>query len=194
MKKIVLFALLWGVVFIANAQEAQEEATEEKGFKKENVFVGGNFGLTFGDYTLINVSPQIGYRFNRLLAAGVGINAQYVGYKDRDIFSGDVYRKVSQGVTGLNVFGRFYPIPQLFLQVQPEANYLFGKETYYQPTKEQYKLDAVIAPSLLMGGGAVLGGNGRSGFVISILYDVMQHEDSPYGNKPVYNVGFNVGL
>jgi hypothetical protein len=194
MKKIVMFSLLCGLFLVSKAQSDQEEEKSEKGFKKENVFVGGNFGLTFGDYTLINVSPQVGYRFTKLFAAGVGINAQYVGYKDRDIYSGDVYRKVSQGVTGLNIFGRFYPINQFFLQVQPEANYLFGKETYYQPAKEQYKLDAVIAPSLLMGGGAMLGGNGRSGFVISVLYDVLQHENSPYGKKPIYNIGFNVGL
>lgn len=192
MKKFVLFSLLSCATFLAKAQDEQEKTDEEKGFKKENVFVGGYLGLSFGDYTLINVSPLVGYRFSKLFAAGLGINAQYVSYKERD-FNGDVLRKVEQGVTGLNVFARFYPIEQLFLQAQPEANYLFGNETYYQP-KEKYKLDAVIAPSFLVGGGAVLSSNGRSGFVISILYDVLQHEDSPYGNKPVYSVGFNVGL
>jgi len=170
----------------------QDETEEKKGFQREKFFVGGNFGLTFGDYTLINVSPQVGYRFTRLFAAGVGINGQYVGYRDRD-FNGNTYRKVKQGVTGLNVFGRLYPVNQFFIQAQPEANYLFGKQIYYQP-REEYKLDAVIAPSFLIGGGAVLGSGGRSGFIISVLYDVLQNENSPYGNKPVYNVGFNMGL
>ena len=191
MKKIVFFAVLCSLSFMVNAQE---EEVKEKGFKKENVFVGGNFGLTFGDYTLINISPQVGYRFSDLFAAGVGINGQYVGYKDREFYSGDVYRKVSQGVAGLNVFGRIYPIKQVFLQAQPEANYVFGKEIYYQPTKQEYKLDAEIAPSLLLGGGAVLSPNGRSGFLISVMYDVIQHKNSPYGKKPVYNFGFNFGL
>jgi hypothetical protein len=191
MKKSLLFLGLICITFSAFAQEEKEEGT--KGFQKEKVFIGGNFGLTFGDYTLINISPQVGYRFTKLFAAGVGINGQYVGYKDRT-FNGDLYRKVSQGVTGLNVFGRLYPVNQFFLHAQPEANYLFGKETFYQPSKEEYKLDAAIAPSLLLGGGAVLSSGGRGGFVISVLYDVLQHENSPYGRRPVYNVGFNVHL
>src|SRR5687767_1339338 len=53
---------------------AQDEEEPKKGFDKDKVFIGGNFGLSFGDFTLINVSPQLGYRFNNVLAAGVGIN------------------------------------------------------------------------------------------------------------------------
>jgi hypothetical protein len=193
MKKIMFFALLCSLSLIVRAQE---EEVKEKGFKKENLFVGGNFGLTFGDYTLINLSPQIGYRFSSLFAAGVGINGQYVGYKDREFYTGDVYRKVSQGVAGLNVFGRVFPIKNfnLFLQAQPEANYIFGKETYYQPTKQEYKLDAEIAPSLLLGGGIILNSGSRGGAMISVLYDVLQHDNSPYTNRPIYNFGFVVGM
>ena len=195
MKKKLLFSLFVCAAFIGKAQNEQDNVGEEKGFKKENVFVGGNFGLTFGDYTLINLSPQVGYRFTRFFAAGVGINGQYVGFKDR-AFNGDVYRKVSQGVAGLNIFGRVFPISNfgLYLQAQPEANYLFGKEIYYQPSKEEYKLDATIAPSFLLGGGIILGSGGRGGAMISVMYDVLQHEDSPYSNKPIYNFGFIVGL
>jgi hypothetical protein len=173
------------------AQE-KDTAVRTKGFQKEKLFIGGNFGLTFGDYTLINISPQVGYRFTKAFAAGVGINAQYVGYRERD-FNGDVYRKVSQGVTGLNVFGRFYPFNQFFVQLQPEANYIFGKQTYYQPSKEVYKLDAMIVPSLLAGGGAALPA-GRGAFIVSVFYDVLQDENSPYGRKPVYNFGYNIGF
>ena len=189
MKKIILLATL---ITFTTLVKAQDDETEKKGFQKEKLFVGGNFGLTFGDYTLINISPQIGYRFTKLFAAGVGINGQYVGYRDRD-FNGNTLRKVKQGVTGLNVFGRLYPINQFFLQVQPEANYLFGKEIYFDP-KQEYKLDPAIAPSLLIGGGAVLGQGGRGGMVITVMYDVLQHERSPYSNKPIYNIGFNIGL
>ena len=182
------------MLFMAKAQEEQKEE-KAKGFKKENVFVGGNLGLTFGDYTLINISPQIGYRFSNLFAAGVGINGQYVGYKNRD-FNNEVYYKASQGVTGLNVFGRVFPLKSInvFLQAQPEANYVFGKETYYQPTKQEYKLDAEIAPSLLLGGGIILGSGNRGGGMISVMYDVIQHENSPYTNKPIYNFGFVFNL
>ena len=192
MKKIFLFVVVVSFSVFSGFAQSKDSVEKKRGFQKEKLFFGGNFGLTFGDYTLINVSPQIGYRFTKAFAAGVGINAQYVGYKERD-FNGDVFRKVSQGVTGLNVFGRVYPFEQFFIQLQPEANYLFGKQTYYKPTKEEYKLDAVIAPSLLAGGGAALPA-GRGAFIVSILYDVLQDENSPYGKKPVYNFGYNIGF
>lgn len=191
--KNILLAVIVCLATLSGIAQDSDTVKRAKGFQKEKLFFGGNFGLTFGDYTLINVSPQIGYRFTKIFAAGVGINAQYIGYKERDIYTNDVYRKVSQGVTGLNVFGRIYPINQFFIQLQPEANYLFGKQTYYQPTKQEYKLDAVIAPSLLAGGGAAMPA-GRGAFIVSVFYDVLQDKNSPYGKKPVYNFGYNIGF
>jgi hypothetical protein len=190
MKRIFI---LTGLVFFSCVLFAQDQEEEkERGFRKEKVFVGGNFGLGFGSYTVINVSPQAGYRFNRYFAAGLGINAQYVSIKERDFYGND-YRKVSQGVAGLNVFGRVYPIQQFMLQIQPEANYLFGKQIFYQPTREEYKIDAEIVPSLLAGGGLVLP-SGRGSLIVALFYDVLQRPNSPYGKKPVVNVGYNISL
>jgi hypothetical protein len=184
MKKIILLASLITFTTIA---KAQDDETEKNGFQKEKLFVGGNFGLTFGDFTLINLSPQIGYRFTKLFAAGVGINGQYVGYKN-------IGYKDRLGVVGLNVFGRIHPLQQFFIQAQPEANYLFGKRIYDTGEPKKTNLDAAIVPSLLLGGGTVLGQGGRGGMVITVMYDVLQHERSPYSNRPIYNVGFNIGL
>jgi hypothetical protein len=192
MKKLLLIPFLLLISLSLFAQTEEEKPEEKKGFQKENLFVGGNFGLTFGDYTLINISPQVGYRFSKLFAAGIGLNGQYVSFKERD-FDGDLYRKVSKNITGLNVFARVYPLDQFFIQVQPEANYIFGKQTYYQPVKQEFKLDAVIAPSLLLGGGAALPA-GRGAFIISVSYDVLQHNNSPYGKRPIYNFGYNFSL
>lgn len=193
MKKYLI--LLTTLVCSSHALRAQDTESGEpkKGFQKEKLFVGGNFGLTFGDYTLINISPQLGYRFNSMFAAGFGINGQYVSIKDRNAYTGDPFRKVSQTVFGLNAFGRVYPIRNIMLQVQPEANYLFGKQIYYGPPKEEYRLDAMIAPSLLAGGGAVIP-SGRGEMLITIFYDVLQNENAPYGRRPIYNIGYNISF
>jgi hypothetical protein len=179
---------------IGFAQDEKEENSEkQKGFQKEKLFVGGNFGLTFGSYTLINVSPQVGYRFSDLFAAGMGINLQFISIKDK-YSNGDLYSKTSQGVTGLNVFGRLYPIRQFMIQVQPEANYVFGKQIFYDTNpRQEYKLDAQIVPSLLLGGGLVIP-SGRGAFITSVFYDVLQDTNSPYGNRPIVNFTYNIGL
>lgn len=195
MKHILFSSLLFLLSLTALAQDTEEGKEEEpkKGFQKEALFVGGNFGLSFGDYTVINLSPQLGYRFNRFLAAGVGINGQYVSVRDRYV-NGGTFRKTSQGVVGLNLFGRVYPIEQVMLQVQPEFNYIFGKETYFDTNpRTEYKMDAEIIPSLLLGGGVVIPG-GRSSAMIYLMYDVLQKDNSPYGKKPFINFGVNLNL
>ncbi len=178
--------------FILVAQEQDQQEPPKKGFQKERLFFGGNFGLTFGDYTLINVSPQIGYRFTDRLAAGMGINMQYVRIKQQ--YDTDSSSKKSIGIAGFNVFGRAYPIRQFFVQLQPEINYKFGREIIYGPrSKQRYIIDAEIIPSILAGGGMAFP-TGRGAFLVSIFYDVLQHEDSPYGKKPVYTFGYNIGF
>ena len=193
LKKTILSVALCATTIFAFAQDEEPDEKKEKGFQKEKLFVGGNFGLTFGNYTLINVSPQIGYRFTDFFAAGVGLNFQYVGIKEK-YTNGDLYRKSTQGVTGLNVFGRLYPINQFMIQVQPEVNYVFGKEIYYDTNpRQEYKLDAQIVPSLLLGGGLVIP-SGRGAFITSVFYDVLQDPSSPYGKRLIVNFTYNIGL
>lgn len=185
MKKFCLAAWLLIGSFSVFAQRDNDESTSEKKF-----FAGGNLGLSVGRYTLISLNPQVGYRLNRFLGAGLGLNLVYTSQKEKDPLTRQDYRKVVQGITGLNAFVRFYPTQQFLIQVQPEANYIFGKQIFYQPVKETYKLDAEIIPSLLVGGGWVTP-TGNGAMLFTVLYDVMQNPNSPYGNRPIVNVGYN---
>ncbi len=177
MKKLLFFAAF---IFFSAVVAAQDEE-EPNSSMKDKRFAGGSLGLSFGNYTLINVSPQIGYRFNKYLSSGVGFNLTYASQKGRDNY-GNNY-KTTQGVTGLNLFARFYPTQKFLIQIQPEANYIFGNVKYYQPPPEvKYKLDAEIVPSFLAGGGLVVpAGNGA--LITTIMYDVLQKPDSPYGTS-----------
>lgn len=188
MKKFLLAACLFALFSaVAVAQDEEEEEPVKKGFDKSKLFFGGNFGLGFGSVsTLVNVSPQIGYRFNRYLAAGVGVNFIYSSYKYE--FYG---YKEQYGVTGLNVFGRVYPIEYVFLQVQPEANYTWGKVKY--DNGDELKLDSKIVPSLLGGIGAAIPA-GRGYFIVMAQYDLLQNERSPYGSRAFFNFGYNFGF
>jgi hypothetical protein len=179
MKKLML-AFLILTAFVCNTF-AQDE-TEKKGFDKSRLFVGGYFGLGFSTYTTaINITPQVGYYFNQWFAAGVGINYSYFHYKDP-------YQTQTYSYVGMNIFGRVYPIRQLFIQVQPEVNYVWGDISYGgQP---EAKIQAQFVPSLLLGGGAALPA-GKGAIVISLMYDVIQNNLSPYYGYPVYSFGYN---
>jgi hypothetical protein len=166
--------------------KAQDEEPR-KGFDKSKLFVGGSFGAGFGSSsTLVNVSPQIGYRFNDYFAAGAGINFIYSSYK----YYGPDY-KANYGVTGLNIFGRVYPFQYAFLQAQPELNYTWGKYKFGDGTEE--KLDGKFVPSLLGGVGAAIP-SGRGAFLIMVQYDLLQNERTPYGTQAFFNFGYNIGL
>src|SRR5690625_7764740 len=69
----------------ADSQRYVQGTVNHNGFQKEKLFFGGNIGLSFGSMTYINLSPLIGYRFSKMLSAGIQINGVYesVDYGDR---------------------------------------------------------------------------------------------------------------
>lgn len=177
------------IITLALMQAASAQQMDSpKGFDKSKLFFGGNLGLNFGTYTIINVSPQVGYHFSPQFAAGAGVNYIYYGYNDH-------YNqlKYAQSYAGLNVFGRFYPIPQFFIQAQPELNYVWGKVKYYGSDQSASKIPTQFVPSLLLGGGAAIPA-GRGAIVISVLYDVIQNVYSPYYHQAIYGLGYNMGF
>ncbi|MEO6315872.1 MAG: hypothetical protein ABIU63_17775 [Chitinophagaceae bacterium] len=177
----------------SNAQDERQDPppAEKKGFDKSKLFVGGNFGLNFSSYyTLINVSPQLGYRFNQYLAAGAGVNFLYSSQKD--YYTNTDYYKTSYGVTGINIFGRVYPIQQILLQLQPELNYTWIKTKFYDGSPDR-KFTGLV-PSLLAGVGGAIPAGGTGAIIIMAQYDLLQNRNGPYGNKPFYSFGYNIGL
>ncbi len=183
MKKCLMIFLLSGLCCMQlHAQEEDKEEPQPQGFDKSKLFFGGNFGLTFGSNTFINISPQVGYRFNQYLAAGAGPSFIYYSYRRAN----ERYR---QGYAGANVFGRFYPMQYLFVQAQPEFNYMWGSLKYNDVTE---KLEGRMIPSVLLGAGGAIPMGGRNGALLLMLqYDVIQDAYSPYGNKAFFTVGYN---
>jgi hypothetical protein len=80
------------------------------------------------------------------------------------------------------------------LQVQPEFNYGFGQIKWFDGRlPDKTKLNAEVIPSLLAGGGLVLpSGNGN--LIISLMYDVLQNQNSLYGTQPLFGVSYNFSL
>lgn len=190
MKKIMMLFLVITTTLTQTIYAQDEpEDTSPKSFDKSKLFFGGNFGLGFGSNTSsIIVSPQAGYRFNTHFAAGAGVNFNYYSYTTH--WSNGLETKTRSGYTGLNIFGRVYPIPYILIQAQPEVNYSWGSIKYSDnhPTE---KLKGQFIPSLLIGGGAAIPTGGNGALLLMLQYDVLQESRSPYGNKPFFTMGYN---
>jgi hypothetical protein len=186
MKKILMVSTF--LVLSASTLFAQD-ASEKSGFDKSRLFYGGNLGLSFSSYsTAINITPQVGYFFNQYFAAGVGLSYAY--YKYSYYYAGNYSQQYSSSYAGMNIFGRFYPIRQIFIQAQPELNYVWGNN-YYSNTPDG-KVSQFV-PSLLLGGGAAIPA-GRGAIVISLMYDVIQNNLAPYYHQAVYTFGYNMAF
>lgn len=156
------------------------------GGEPSRLFFGGNFGLTFGNFTFINVSPQVGYRVTPMFSAGGGVNFIYQSNK---VDYGTYEQKSTYGYTGLSIFGRLNPYRFLLMNVQPEMNYIWGKTTQ-NPGNLEYKQPGEFVPSLLVGGGVAFPA-GRATMVAMLQYDLLQNDLSPYGRNPFFTFGFN---
>lgn len=189
-------------VIVKNGNEYNDNNPyDEKGFKKENIFTGGNITASFGTgFTVLGASPMLGYKLNNYFDAGVVLNYVYTGA--RDYWAGGGYAdKVRQHTFGPGVFMRAYPVPFLFAQAQLEQNFIHEK---YVANGQNFKYNA-NAPSLLLGAGFASGRNkgGTTFYYLSLLFDVLKNRNSPYINidrngaariQPVIRAGFNIGL
>ncbi len=193
---LFIFLLISTTALFAQQPENDQEPGK-KGFDRSRLFAGGNFGLSFGNYTFINISPQVGYRFTNMFAAGIGINGQFTQLTDR--YGSQTVSRSKYGVTGMNIFGRFYPIQQAFIQAQPEMNYIWGSVKDYS-SNTKYSLNGKILPSFLLGAGGILPMGNVGGLLVMVQYDVLNKTgygsdpSTPYGNKPFVSIGFNFGL
>lgn len=138
--------------------------------------LSGSFGVSFGDYTSIDMSPQVGYRWNEFFFAGGGIGYNYHHSS----------RNCDMNYLGVNAFGRVKPVRYVALQVQPELKASWGK-AYGS------KIDLRYVPTLLVGGGGVLP-TGAGSVSVMFYYDVIQDKYSPYGKNWVCSVGYSFNM
>lgn len=160
----------------------KEESTSK--FDARRLTFGGGFGLQFGDYTLVNVSPQVGYNFSDKFNAGVGLSYSY--YKD-DYRSNFLKYEERRHYASFNLYARVYPIENIVLMVQPEASrvwYTAESQGFGQKYSE-----SKFVPSVVVGGGL------RFGPMTAMLkYDLVQDSYSPYGDTVFYSIGYTFGL
>lgn len=193
MKKQLLMAVMLGSFLCSQAQDS----TEQRGFKKENLFTGGSLSLSFGNNSFqAGVNPMIGYNLTKWIDAGIVVNYLYTSYRDY-LYVDD---KLRQSLYGGGVFTRIYPVRFLFAQAQLEHNFINLK--YIPPNGGQTEKYDESANSLLVGGGYTTGrqpGSGAAYGYLAVLWDIMDDENSPYKDNrgraiPIIRAGINIPL
>ena len=125
----------------SNAAPQREKSKSEAIPFKDRLMVNGNFGLQFGDITLIDLSPMVGYKFSDRFVAGPGVMYQYLGLKNYG----------SYHIYGGKVFGRAAVFEKIFAHTEYELLNL-PRLTQNPATKEIDETRTNIS-SLLVGGG-----------------------------------------
>lgn len=199
MKKAFIALLLLAVSYHSIAQDENNSGDEKKGgFKKENLFVGGDITLGFSNlYTTLGASPYFGYSLNKYVDVAASFNFTYTSQRDYIIY-GD---KVRQTVYGPGAFVRVYPLKFLFAQAQYEHNFIRLK---YLPADNSGYLPStthIDANSLLVGAGYAGGRSedNKSFYYISVSWDLLRNSNSPYVDGlgraiPIIRAGYNIAL
>lgn len=161
-------------------------AEEKRKERLNRLRIGGNFGLQFGTYTYINLSPTVGYMLakNRLeLGGGPIFIYQRFRYSSYYAYSFFVY--------GADAYARGFLYKGLYLEARYDP---VNKPSYYNTDRRLW------VHHLLLGAGyaAPIGKIGV--FNISLLYNVLNNSESIYRGTfsdkvpLIVNMGFGFGL
>lgn len=159
------------------AQYVPEDEEPEKTSNsqwREKFFTGGGFGLQFGNVTLIQASPILGYRATERLNVGIGGSYQY--YRD-NIF------QYTTNIYGYNAFTQFNLVQGIFLHSE------FNRIMYVP----YLNTSSVGVNALLLGAGYSTSPTGGTGLYFLVLWNALTSPLYPYQN-PIIRGGIQVGF
>lgn len=170
----ILFVFLLIFPFVSFSQYTIDDEEDESFW--DRVYFGGGLGLQFGNYTLVDVSPRIGYKITDEWSIGLSSKYQYIRIKTNNAdFETNTY--------GGGVFSSYFFADNLFAHAEYEV--MNGKWAFY---RDRFNLE-----SLLVGGGYKVDLGGRAFSTIMILVNLIDSEFTPY-RSPIIRVNFGVGL
>lgn len=202
MKKFILISILSAFIINLNAQddgfyESSEDEKDNKASKKEirqqkleKWAFGGNFWLSFGTNSYVEVSPIAVYKPTPRLMLGPGFTFIY----EKNSYWG--YETVIYGPKVMANYALFTNLNELLNinvgHIVAHTEYeLLNIERIYQSGQpgKVLKDGRIWVNTLLVGGGIYQPFGGRGGMSLIILFDVLENDFSPYSN-PIFRLGF----
>lgn len=173
-------SFLVGLFFLIVANEVCGQRVIDEGNMpplKDRLYYGGNFAMSFGTITYIDVSPLVGAMVTNRLSGGVGATYQY--FNDRRFIGGN------SSLYGGRVFGRYNVFPNFFGHVELES---LNFDLYNQNTD---RFERTWVPGFFLGAGYFAPFGNRGGANFTFLYNLIHdNRRSPYNEPYVIRVGF----
>lgn len=191
----VILALIQAVPASCQQEMYLQEETESETDRKGMFYLVPEAGLWFGNYTHIEVAPQLGYHLTDRISLGAGTH--YMFYRNRDYFSTVVHSTHIWGIRGFSRisvirdaarFLPFYLFDELFLHGEYERMNL--DNSYFNnpaaPLDDRYWMDY-----LYLGFGISQRIGPRSSYTVMLLWNLNDSYFSLY-NNPTFRIGMNI--
>ncbi len=215
---MLLAGLSWGTMaqvperFKKNPESSQDEGGEEVPEEEQResqpqpqktvvtdppkfwdkVIFGGNASASFGSFTLIYLSPTIGYKVRDDLILGGGFIYQYARISQVYNSNGAFIRlddPYENQVYGPKVLVNYFATD--FLYVGTQFEYLNHDVAFYNPGGNPlYFLENQWTPVLFLEAGYAEPIGNRGYIQIGLRYNVLHDFDSPYGSSWFPVIGF----
>ena len=167
-----------------STKDLEYKSKRDKKWDWKNFRVGGDFGLSFGSVTYVDISPAFGY-WVIPQKLQLGISTVFI-YQSMKID----FQRWKSFIYGGGAFADYVIWRGLFARGEFQ---MINKESYNPPYQR------VNVPSLLLGAGYIQPIGEVGNFYIALLYDVLDSDESIYshtfGDVPlVLKVGFGIGF
>lgn len=176
-------------------KEVTRSTEDTKGWDWSKARMGGIFGLQFGNFTSVELSPTFAYNVIERLQIGAGFKFLYLGQRGNffDPRTGQTYPGFRTTMYGPSIFTRVMIWDRLFAHAEYE---MINKEPFY--TNDRSK--RINVHHLLLGGGYAFQVGQAGDMYITILFDAINNNESIYrgnfgiGRVPVViKLGFGFG-
>ncbi|HWB24525.1 MAG TPA: hypothetical protein VG738_03550 [Chitinophagaceae bacterium] len=202
MKKIII--ALGMVLLISNAFAQRTppptysggDKDDDGGISDDRWFAGGSLALGFGSNTFnVGGNPELGYSVSQWLDAGVTLNLNYTSQRADPYYYYNQDTRYRSFNYGGGVFARVYPVRFLFVQLQPELNWIHYSAKDYA-NNLSYS-NTVSAASLIAGVGYTQRMVGEGSYFLMVGLDLLDNANSPYRDSytraqlPIIRAGFD---
>lgn len=170
--KVVLFVF---VLFFSTNMYSQD-------YNKftDKLYWGGNFGLSFGTYTYIQIAPIVSYAVTDDFYVGLGLDYTY--FKDSR-YTNYVYEG---SMWSPRVFARYF-LGDFFGHVE-------FRQTYYKNVYNSLNPNEFLSESHYYAGGGYRSWVGDNSFMFVMLLFDLQRSDFNFGDNPLIQIGFSSGF